>query len=172
MKYNHIDGLSVTAQFSEEDGKRYRYRLEAIKTDAPSTGKTVCLIMQNPSYADETVADRSVQFMEKMVFQNKHPVFKQARRLIVINQFALVQTSGFQGRDDDIGKRNDKEIEKALRESDIVILGWGSSNKFDLRKCVVFSWLKKMPDKEIYKTKVHPSRGSLKDTDFIQPFKF
>jgi hypothetical protein len=169
MKFNHIDGVSVAARFSEEDGKRYRYRLEAIKIDVPSTGETICLVMQNPSYADKTVADRSVKRMEEMIFGNKQPAFKQIRRLIVVNQFALVQTSGFQGNDEDIGKDNDKEIGKALRESEIVVLGWGASNRFDARKCFIIGLLKQMPGKKIYKTKVHPSRGSFSN-DFIQVF--
>jgi hypothetical protein len=169
MTVEHIEGVTATAKFTEENGRRFRYRLEITKTDAPSSGKTVCVVMQNPSYADEDMADQSVKFMEKLVFSGEHFAFKQIRRLIVVNQFALVQTSEFQGNDEDIGEDNDKEIENALRESDIVILGWGSSNKFDLRKCVVFCLLKKIPGQKIFKTKVHPSRGSHSE-DFIQEF--
>jgi hypothetical protein len=170
MSYKHIKSVTATPKFTVEKGRKFRYRLEVTKLDAPVSGKTVCLVMQNPSRADENEADRSVQFMEQLVFKMKHPLLKQVRRLIVVNQFALVQTNGFQGNNEDIGKDNDKEIEKALRESDIVILGWGSSNKFDLRKCVVFSLLKGMPRKKIYKTRIHPSRASHNDVDLIQPF--
>jgi hypothetical protein len=28
MSYKHIDGVAVVAHFAEEDGLRYRYRLE------------------------------------------------------------------------------------------------------------------------------------------------
>lgn len=169
MTVDHIKGVIAKPKFAEENGRTFRYRLEITKTDAPSSGKTVCVVMQNPSYADEDKADQSVKFMEKLVFSGEHFAFKQVRRLIVVNQFALVQTREFKGKNEDIGKDNDKEIEKALRESDIVIIGWGSSNKFDLRKCVVFCLLKKMSGKQIYKTKVHPSRGSYSE-DFIQEF--
>lgn len=169
MTIEHIKGVIATPKFTVEKGRHFRYRLEVTKPDAPTSGKTVCVVMQNPSRADEKVADRSVKFMEQLVFGNIHPAFKQIRRLIVVNQFALVQTSEFQGNNEDIGKDNDKEIENALRESDIVIIGWGSSNRFDLRKCVVFSLLKEMHGKEIYKTKVHPSRASYRE-DFIQTF--
>ena len=69
MHYKHIDGVTVTAQFAEENGLRYRYRLE-IKLQAPSVAeKTACVVMQNPSYAGKNEADKSVQFMEKVVFQ-------------------------------------------------------------------------------------------------------
>jgi len=36
-----------------------------------------CVVMQNPSYADEDVADKSVQFMEKIVFKK---VFQSLKR--------------------------------------------------------------------------------------------
>lgn len=51
MIYEHIDGVAVTAQFSWENDMRYRYRLEILLKDAAPTGKTVCVVMQNPSYA-------------------------------------------------------------------------------------------------------------------------
>lgn len=43
MHYKHIDGVTVTAQFAEENDLLYRYRLE-IKLQAPSVaGKTACV---------------------------------------------------------------------------------------------------------------------------------
>jgi hypothetical protein len=69
MRYEHINGVTTIAQFAEEDGLRYRYRLEINLQAATTDGKTVCVVMQNPSYAGEDVADKSVQFMEKVVFQ-------------------------------------------------------------------------------------------------------
>ena len=68
MIYEHIDGVKVTAQFAWEVDLRYRYRLEIVLNDAAPTGKTVCVVIQNPSYAGEDVADKSVQFIEKVVF--------------------------------------------------------------------------------------------------------
>lgn len=56
--------------------------------------------MQNPSYAGEEVADKSVQFMEKVVFQKGLPEFRDVRRLIVVNQFAYIETNNFEGRSD------------------------------------------------------------------------
>lgn len=72
MHYKHIDGITVTAQFAKENGLRYRYRLEIKTTSHTSVaGKTACVVMQNPSYAGEDEADKSVQFMEKVVFQKR-----------------------------------------------------------------------------------------------------
>lgn len=168
MIYNHINNVTVTAQFAWEGNLRYRYRLEIILNEAAPTGKTVCVVMQNPSYAGEDVADKSVQFMEKVVFQKGLVEFAGVRRLIVVNQFAFIQTNAFQGLPHDVGSLNDVAIRDALHESDIVILGWGSSNRFEERKAFVIGLLNEMKQKVILKTRMHPSRGRYEN--YIQPF--
>jgi len=168
MHYKHIDGVTVTAQFAEENGLRYRYRLE-IKLQAPSVAeKTACVVMQNPSYAGKNEADKSVQFMEKVVFQKGLPEFQGVHRLIVVNQFARIQTNQFQGQPHEIGVNNNSAIEAALRESEIIILGWGSGNPYEERKAFVIGLLKQMKGKQLFKTKMHPSRGRY--DGFIQTF--
>lgn len=103
MIFKHIAGVEVTAQFSQESEKRFRNRLEINLQEAPATGKTVCVVMQNPSYAGEDVADKSVQFLEKVVFKKGLPEFEGVRRLIVVNQFAYIQTNDFEGLPHQIG---------------------------------------------------------------------
>ena len=168
MIYEHIDGVSVTAQFFLEGDLRYRYRLEVVLNDATPTGKTACVVMQNPSYANEHVADKSVQFMEKVVFKKGPPEFEGVRRLIVVNQFARIQTNGFQGLPHEICALNDAAIKDALHESDIVILGWGSANRFEERKAFVLDLLGEMKQKTLFQTRIHPSRGRY--DGFIQPY--
>ena len=169
MIYEHIDGVSVTAQLAWEGELRYRYRLEVVLKDAVPTDKTACVVMQNPSYANEDVADKSVQFMEKVVFKKGLPEFEGVRRLIVVNQFAHIQTNDFQGLPHEIGVLNDAAIKDALYESDIVILGWGSANRFDERKAFVLGLLGEMKQKTLFKTRMHPSRGRYEG--FIQPYQ-
>lgn len=168
MRYEHIDGVEVTAQFSWENDLHYRYRLEIVLKDAASTGKSVCVVMQNPSYAGEDMADKSVQFMEKVVFKKGLAEFEGVRRLIVVNQFARIQTNQFQGLPHEIGALNDAAIKDALHESDIVILGWGSANRFNERKAFVLGLLGEMTQKTLFKTRMHPSRGRYEE--FIQPY--
>jgi hypothetical protein len=165
--YKHIDGVAVKAEFSKENGLHYRYRLQISLKNSPSAEKTACVVMQNPSYAGEDFADKSVQFMEKVVFQKNFPEFEKVSRLIVVNQFAAIQTNNFQGFPHEIGPGNDAAIETALNESDIIILGWGSANRFKERQAFVRGLLQKMNGKQLYKTKTHPARGSY--ADFIQP---
>ncbi|MDO8263273.1 MAG: DUF1643 domain-containing protein [Gallionella sp.] len=168
MRYEHIDGVEVKAQFSWEGESRYRNRLEITLKDAAPTGKTVCAVMQNPSYAGADVADKSVQFLEKVVFKKGLPEFDGVRRLIVVNQFAYIQTNDFDGLPHQIGELNDAAIKAALHESDIVILAWGSSNRFEERKAFVRGILGDMKHKTLLKTKMHPSHGRYEG--FIQPF--
>ena len=169
MIYEHIDGVSVAVQFAWECDLRYRYLLEIVLNNAAPTGKTACVVMQNPSYANEYVADKSVQFMEKVVFKKGLPEFEGVRRLIVVNQFARIQTNGFQGLPHEIGALNDAAIKDALHESDIVILGWGSANRFEERKAIVLGLLGEMKQKTLFKTRMHPSCGQY--DGFIQPYQ-
>ena len=159
MRYLHINGVDVKADFSTENGILYRYRLEIRKIGSPASSKTVCAIMQNPSYAGEEEADKSVQFLEKNIFELDLPEFKNVGRLIVVNQFARVQTNGFVGDPSEIGERNDLAISKAIDESDIALIAWGSSNRFSDRKKFVLDQLSSQRHKKFYQTKMHPSRG-------------
>lgn len=168
MHFKHIGGTSVIARFSSEGGRRFRYRLDVTRDSADPYGATVCVVMQNPSYATEEIADKSVQFMEKVVFEKGLPEFHGVRRMIVVNQFARIQTNGFCGLPEDIGPLNDAAIREALRESDIVVLGWGSSNRFHERKTYVLGLLQDQPQKLVLKTRMHPSRGRYEG--FIQAF--
>ncbi len=168
MRYKHIEGVKVKANFSQD--LRYRYRLEITLQNAPASGKTACVVMMNPSYANEEVADKSVQFMEKVVFQKHLPEFAGVKKLIVVNQFAFIQTNAFEGLEHEIGPENDAAIKWAIKKSDIIILGWGVANRFEARKNFVLGLLRKLKHKKLFKTKKHPSRAGF--DGFIQPFNF
>ncbi len=163
--YKHIEGVSVTAKFDKN--KDYRYRLDVFLKNPAQAGKTACVVMQNPSYAGENVADKSVQFMEKVVIQKQLPEFLEVQRLIVVNQFARVQTNDFQGLPSEIGSENNSAIQDALKESDIIIIGWGSGNRFVERQEFILNLIRKT-DRKLFKTKMHPARGRY--NGFIQPF--
>lgn len=164
--YRHIDGVSVAANFSSNGV--FRYRMEISKDIRTRAELSACVVMQNPSCACVAFADKSVQFMEKVVFEKGLAEFYGVSRLIVVNQFARIQTNGFRGLPDEVGPQNDAAIREALEESDIVIIGWGSSNRFEERKTYVLGLLQDMPHKLVLKTRMHPSRGRY--DGFIQPF--
>ena len=169
MRYLHIKNVSAIADFATEADVVYRYRLDIKKDCAPDFFKTVCVVMQNPSYAGEEEADKSVQFLEKNIFELELPEFENVARLIVVNQFARVQTNNFVGLPSDIGSRNDQAIASAVMESEIVVIAWGSSNRFHSRKEHILNLLKRQNGKRFYQTRMHPSRGRY--AGFIMPFE-
>ncbi len=166
--FRHRPNLSVTADFASENGSDFRYRLEMTKDTSNDHPKTVCAIMQNPSYAGTEHADKSVQVLERVVFEKGLKEFEGVERLIVVNQFAYIQTNDFVGTDDQIGSRNNAAISEAFKESDILLIAWGKANGFTERKDYVLNVLEKMMSKKILKTSSHPSR--MKYDGFIQPF--
>lgn len=168
--YRHIKGITVKAVFKTENEMLMRYKMEIVSEQAENPFKTVCVVMQNPSYADENDADKSVQFLEKVVFQTgtKYPEFNGVGRLIIVNQFARVQTKNFRGSHDAKGMENDSVIKIAFQDSDIILIAWGVGNTYEDRKRQILMKLEAMPEKKIFVTSSHPSRG--KYEGFIKPF--
>lgn len=158
----------VTADFSTEETPIFRYRLEARKYSASNKPRTVCAVMQNPSYASVEIADKSVQVLERVVFEKGLVEFNGIERLIIINQFAFIQTNHFVGTDDQIGERNDQAIEKAIDESEIVLIAWGKDNDFVQRQERILEIVQAKNGKTLLQTSRHPSRVIY--DGFIQPF--
>lgn len=160
--YKHIDNLNVTAEFSKNN--KFRYKLEAIKTDrTDSDRKIICVIMQNPSDADKNVADKSVQFIEKLIFNEDYKEFENVHKIIVVNQFAYVQKKDFKCDESFIGSKNDEKIKSAINESKIILVAWGKSNRYYDRQEAIKRMLRLTTNKKMYETKKHPSRGFYKN---------
>ncbi len=166
MVFLHLPNIAATAKFSA--CRKYRYCLTLVNTSR-TKGKTVCVIMQNPSVADEKVADKSVQFLEKLVFEKDLPEFSEVNRCIIVNQFARVQTKGFEGNETDIGRENHRHLKIAIQVSDIILIAWGKVNPFKDRQNTILKLLKKTDGKKVFKTRKHPSRGSYRG--FLLPFE-
>lgn len=169
MVYQHIPGVRVKAEFDEIEGVRYRYWLEIERLPPHDAPKTAAVVMMNPSYATEAIADKSVQFVEKVVFLRNEPVFRHVGRLIVVNQYAKIQTHAFAGEAHEIGPGNDAAIERALRQADVILIAWGKANPFESRKTFVRNILKQMPEKTVVQSRMHPSRGRYEG--FILPWE-
>ena len=166
--YLHRPNLTVIADFSAEETPIFRYRLEARKDGASRNPRTVCAVMQNPSYASVEIADKSVQVLERVVFEKGLVEFNGVERLIVVNQFAFIQTKDFIGTADQIGERNDQAIDRAVDESEIVLIAWGKGNGFVQRQDRILEIVRGKKGKTLLQTSRHPSRVSY--DGFIQPF--
>ena len=167
MVYRHLENLEISATFS--DCGKFRYRLK-ITHPQHGQGKLLCVIMQNPSDADETKADKSVHFLENLIFFRDYPEFREVSDLIIVNQFAYVQKKDFTGSADAIGPDNDLYIRDAVQKANIILIAWGKKNSYRIRQESILKMLQSAPDKQMYKTKKHPSRGTYKD--FIEPLVF
>ena len=165
MKFNHIENVTAKATFS--DCRKYRYCLRVKKNDAIGN-KRVCVIMQNPSVANSDVADRSAQFLEKLIFLKGYSEFENVSEIIIVNQFAYVQTNDFNGSSSHIGPENDSYIQQAVESSDIILVAWGASNGYDERKIAINTIISKAQNKILLQTKAHPSRGTY--VDFVTPY--
>lgn len=163
--FRHLDGLKVNAVFS--DCGNYRYLMEIKKEDHPS-GKHICAIMLNPSIADEKLADKSVQFLERLIFEKPSPYLKDMGALSIVNLFAFIQTRKFQGNPEQAGPDNDQYLLEAIAKSDMVLIAWGKSCGYPERQRIVMNILDEFPEKPVFVTRSHPSRGTYKD--FILPF--
>lgn len=164
MVFQHLSGITAQAVFSE--CLQFRYRL-TLTQSGKEVGRTVSVIMQNPSIANEVVADKSVQFLEKLIFKKGLPEFRRVTRCNIVNQFGKVQTKNFQGRTVDIGKENDLYVQVAIEEADIVLIAWGKNNAYESRKKCILDLVRKSGKKEVFQTRKHPSRGRYRD--FIVP---
>ena len=164
MTFNHLDDLSVSAYFS--DCGNFRYRMDIVDRNSKGS-KTICVVMQNPSEADTVKADKSVQFLERLVFKTDCEVLEGVSRMIIVNQFAFIQKKGFKGFKEHVGDDNDRIIRESVLESDIVLIAWGKINPFPKRKEAIFQIVADCGNKILLETKKHPSRGFYKD--FIQP---
>ena len=165
MLFRHVKDLDISSYFS--DDALYRYQLVAVDKHK-ADGKTICVIMQNPSEADDDKADKSVQFLEHLIFMKGYIEFRDVHKMIIVNQYAYIQKHNFKGEDSLIGEKNDRIIADSIEESDIVLIAWGKNNPYQERKEFVLQILAVTDDKVILETKKHPSRGFYKD--FIKPF--
>jgi len=119
---------------------------------------TVGAILQNPSVANAAIADKSVQFLEKLVFLQGLPQFA-GRRADNRQPVCLDPDSGVSGTEMDIGADNDRHIEQAIAESDVILVAWGKSNAHTTRKQVINRMLRNQRDKLLLQGKSHPSRA-------------
>ncbi len=164
--FRHLPGLEVKAVFS--DCGKFRYLLKIKRKDAVQ-GKRVCAIMLNPSVASEEQADKSVQFLEKLVFEKPSPFFKDCSELWITNLFAYIQTHNFEGTPEEVGVENDQYLASAITEADIVLLAWGKTCPHTERQAKVIEILANYTGKQYFTTRSHPSRGRY--DDFVIPWK-
>lgn len=185
--YKHLDNVIAVPFFNEDKTHRYGLIIEKDKKSDFSQNifnfnvtikdlnkneaevkKTLCVIMLNPSYADEYIADKSTYRLEKNIFLegdfDQNTTEETVNRIIIVNKFSEFCTSNFNPTEDTgESELNLKYLERAIALSRIVILAWGASvDKVDKN---IYPLIHKYKGKQYYKSKYHPSIRNLSFLD-------
>ena len=103
------------------------------------------------------------------MFEKGLKEFRGVGRLIIVNQFAFIQTNGFIGAREQVGARNDAAIDQALEQSEIILIAWGKDNRFVERQNEILEMISRHQGKRLLKTSRHPSRVVYEG--FIQEYR-
>ena len=131
--FKEINKSTIRAEFSED--MLYRYRLDMEYQDnllRADANERVCVILKNPSSADEKKADATIGKVETYVY--KH--FPKVKYLSILNMFAIRATDVkevnqlLKANDASyiIGPNNDKAIETVFKSADHIVCAWGNNN--------------------------------------------
>ncbi len=157
MRHQHIACVVAHPLFS--NCGKYRFLL-SIEHTTRKKGEVLCVIMQNPSVAGREFADKSVQFLETLIFQKEYAEFSKVSKILIVNQFARIQTKNFKGKSTDIGPENDQYIKNAIQKADSILIAWGKNNPFIERQQAILKMIRVDENKKVLITRKHPSRGS------------
>lgn len=103
--FEHVDLSQVKAVFSTDNLHRASLRIPLFDRE---TNRTLCVIGQNPSDADEKVADKTIRFLEEYVFKR----LPQYSELLMLNLYSRIDT-----KKSETENLIDAECERILFES-------------------------------------------------------
>ncbi len=157
--FEKVDVKRINAFFSEDE--KYRYTLSIPFYDEQARTKTIAVILKNPSSADAFRADKTVQNVEKVIYN----AFSDVSKVEILNLFALRGTYPKEIMDaytlgiNIIGDSNDAAFENILCKSDYIVVAWGGaspirSSLYDVRIGEVLNKIKNSkPCKRVFRKK-------------------
>ncbi|MBS3911248.1 MAG: DUF1643 domain-containing protein [Hydrogenophaga sp.] len=111
-----IDLASVRAEFF--DNRRHRGSL--FLPFSQRTGRTLCIIGQNPSDADERCADKTIRYLENLIYDTQ----PQYGALLVLNLYSRVDTQK-SATEDLLHARCAKILDTAIQRHEDILLVYG-----------------------------------------------
>jgi hypothetical protein len=84
--YEKADIKNIEANFSSNKTHRFSLTVPFLERD---NNNTICIIGQNPSKADEYVADKTLHYLERYVFEK----LPQYSNLIMLNLYTRIDTN-------------------------------------------------------------------------------
>lgn len=120
----------------------FQYRYSLIKLWNEGLAKAT-IIMLNPSIADELKNDHSVNRCLNYLIDNDYG------SLEIINLFAYIETDSKKLKTSEkyVGTENDIYISEAIKNSETIIVAWGSDHDYKTRKKQVLSIIGNRPIK-------------------------
>lgn len=120
----------------------FQYRYSLIKLWNETLSKAT-IIMLNPSIADELKNDHSVNRCLNYLIDNDYG------SLEIVNLFAYIETDSKKLKTSEkyIGPENEFYIREAIKNSETIIVAWGSDNDYKMRKKQVLSIIGNRPVK-------------------------
>lgn len=126
--FEKVEQSRIAAKFS--DDMRYRYSLSLPFYPEPNRSKTASIILKNPSSADCSMADKTVQTAAKVLYM----AFQDIACVEILNIFALRGTlptdvvKAHKNGIDIIGPENNNAIRAQIAKSDYIVTAWGGAN--------------------------------------------
>lgn len=115
--FDKVDKPAIEAQFFDERRHRASLRLPFF---GRGSGKTLCVIGQNPSAADDQNADMTVRYLEELIYRTR-PEYKE---LLVLNLYSRVDTSKLESASL-LDSRCAKIFDDAIKEHQEFLLVYG-----------------------------------------------
>lgn len=84
--FSMVDNAAIKAKFF--DCRRHRATL-FLPFLGRTTGKTLCVVGQNPSAADEHVADKTIRYLEELIYRTQ----PEYAALLMLNLYSRVDTA-------------------------------------------------------------------------------
>lgn len=84
--FEEVDKCNIAAVFLEDRKHRASLTIPLLNR---SSGKTICVVGQNPSKANEVVADKTLYYIERFVYLK----LPQYSRLIMLNLYSRIDTN-------------------------------------------------------------------------------
>lgn len=119
--YEKVDIDNIVANFTDDLLHRSSLVIPLLERN---TDKTICIIGQNPSHANQEHADKTLRYFENFIFQN----LPQYSKIIMLNLYSRVDTQK-EFKDDLEREETRKELCTYLKENSDFILAFGASKK-------------------------------------------
>lgn len=115
--FNEVDHAAIEAKFFE--GRKHRAFLR-IPFRRSGKERTLCVIGQNPSLADENEADSTIRYLEELIY-TKQPQYTE---LLMLNLYSRVDTTKAE-TDDLLNLECAKLFDSALSKNNEFLLVYG-----------------------------------------------